>query len=73
MLLEKSVVRLGKLDISAADNLKKYTHRRDEIGQIASAVNDLCLTLDKSISDTGRILGEIAKGNLTVDLSLIHI
>lgn len=67
MLLEKSVVRLGKLDISAADNLKKYTHRRDEIGQIASAVNDLCLTLDKSISDTGRILGEIAKGNLTVD------
>lgn len=67
MLLEKSVVRLEKLDISAADNLKKYIHRRDEIGQIASAVNALCLTLDKSISDTGRILGEIAKGNLVVD------
>ncbi len=67
MILEKSILRLGKLDISAADNLKKYVHRHDEIGQIASAVNDLCGILDRSLSDTGRILGEIAKGNLAVD------
>lgn len=67
MILEKSILRRGKLDISAADNLKKYVHRHDEIGQIASAVNDLCGILDRSLSDTGRILGEIAKGNLAVD------
>lgn len=66
--LEKSVVKLGKLDISAADDLRKYTGRQDEIGRIASAVNELCGMLNSSISDTGRILGEIAVGNLSVDI-----
>lgn len=68
MLLEKSIVKLGKLDISVSENLKKYVHRRDEVGQIASAVKDLCGTLGRSVSDAGRILGEIAKGNLAVDI-----
>ncbi len=66
--VENSIVTLGNVRLDAANDIRKYTYRNDEVGNIANAVNALCSTLQNATTDIGRILGEMANGNLAVDI-----
>ncbi|NDO47589.1 methyl-accepting chemotaxis protein [Clostridium sp. MD294] len=68
MVVENAIASLGKFDLSADEGLEKFYDRKDEIGMIANATHDVCHHLAKSVEDIGRILGEMADGNLTVDV-----
>lgn len=68
MIVENAIDSLGKFDLSADKGLEQFYDRKDEIGMIANATHDVCHHLAKSVEDIGRILGEIADGNLTVDV-----
>ncbi len=43
--------------------------RTDEIGMIAATIHNVCDCLRKTIDDIGRILGEMADGNIAVDVA----
>lgn len=66
--VENVVVDLGNIQLDAANDIEKYTFRNDEIGNIANAVNMLCLSLKNATNDIGRILGEMADENFAVDV-----
>ncbi len=68
MIVEDAIASLGKFDLSADKELGQFYDRKDEIGMIANATHDVCHHLAKSVEDIGRILGEMADGNLTVDV-----
>ena len=68
MIVENAINGLGKFDLSADKGLEQFYDRKDEIGMIANATHDVCHHLAKSVEDIGRILGEMAEGNLTVDV-----
>ena len=68
--VEEAVVRIGNIQLDAADDIAQLASRDDEIGNIASAVNMLSYSLKKAVDDIGRILGEMANENLTVDTEL---
>ncbi len=68
MIVENAIDSLGKFDLSADEGLEQFYDRKDEIGMIANATHDVCHHLAKSVEDIGRILGEMADGNLTVDV-----
>lgn len=69
MVVERSISRLENLNLSADRELESFYHRADEIGQIAKTTHRVCGILRNTIDDVGRILGEIADGNLTVDVT----
>ena len=69
MVVERAIGRLGDLNLSADQELEPFYGRSDEIGMIAQTTHQVCLCLRKTIDDVGRILGEIADGNLTVDVT----
>ncbi len=69
MVVERAINRLGDLNLSADQELAAFYERTDEIGLIAKTTHRVCGCLQQTIDDVGRILGEIAKGNLTVDVS----
>ena len=73
MVLEKSIRRLGNLELSADQELKPFYGRKDEIGMIAQAIHLVCDCLRKTIDDIGRILGEMANGNIAVDVEITEI
>lgn len=66
--VERAVGSLGRVRLDAAEIVEKYTHRKDEVGNIANAVHALCFTLQNTTNDIRRILGEMANGNLAVDI-----
>ncbi len=66
--VERAVGSLGRVRLDAAEFVEKYTHRKDEVGNIANAVHALCFTLQNTTNDIRRILGEMANGNLAVDI-----
>lgn len=68
MIMEKSIRRLGKLELSADEEIASFYGRRDEIGMIAQTIHFVCDCLRKTINDIGRILGEMANGNIAVDV-----
>lgn len=68
--VENAVTELGNIQLDAGDNIEKYTYRKDEIGNIANAVNMLCLSLKNATNDIGRILGEMADENFAVDVDM---
>lgn len=68
MIMEKSIRRLGNLELSADQELETFYGRKDEIGMIAQTIHHLCNCLRKTIEDIGRILGEMAQGNIAVDV-----
>ena len=53
---------------SADQELETFYGRKDEIGMIAQTIHHLCNCLRKTIEDIGRILGEMAQGNIAVDV-----
>lgn len=69
MTVECAISRLGELNLSADQELEVFYGRSDEIGMIAKTTHHVCGCLRKTIDDVGRILGEIAAGNLAVDVS----
>lgn len=68
MAVERAIGSLGDLNLSADQELESFYSRSDEIGMIARTTHQVCVCLRKTIEDVGRILGEMAKGNLTVDV-----
>lgn len=69
MALERAISRLGDLNLSADQELEVFYERSDEIGMIAQTTHRVCGCLRETIDDVGRILGEIADGNLAVDVA----
>lgn len=68
MRMEKSIRRLGRLELSADEEIASFCGRKDEIGMIAETIHFVCDCLRKTINDIGRILGEMANGNVAVDV-----
>ncbi len=68
MVLERAIGRLGELNLSADQELEGFYGRSDEIGMIAQTTHRVCGCLRETIDDVGRILGEMARGNLAVDV-----
>ena len=68
MTVERAIGRLGDLNLSTDQELEAFYGRDDEIGMIAQTTRRVCECLRKTIDDVGRILGEIAGGNLAVDV-----
>lgn len=69
MILEGAISHLGNLDLSADQELEAFYGRKDEIGLIAQTTHDVCDYLRKTIEDIGRILSEMADGNIAVDVA----
>lgn len=69
MAVERAIGHLGDLNLSADKELEGFCGRGDEIGMIAQTTHYVCGCLQKTIDDVGRILGEIADGNLTVNVT----
>lgn len=70
MVVESAIRHLGNLDLSADRELEAFYGRTDEIGLIAQTTHDVCDCLRKTIEDIGRILGEMADGNIAVDVNI---
>lgn len=68
MIMEGAIWRLGNLELSADQGLETFYGRSDEIGMIAQTIHHVCDCLRKTIEDIGRILGEMAAGNIAVDV-----
>lgn len=69
MVMERAIRRLGNLELSADRDLERFFGRKDEIGMIAQTIHHVCDCLRKTIDDIGRILGEMAEGNISVDVT----
>ncbi len=69
MAVESAIGRLGSLELSVDRSLEAFYGRTDEIGMIAQTVHHVCDCLRKTIDDVGRILGEMADGNIAVDVT----
>lgn len=69
MVVERAIGSLGDLNLSADQELEVFYDRTDEIGMIAHTTHRVCGCMRKTIDDVERILGEMAKGNLTVDVT----
>ena len=68
MVVERAIGRLGDLNLSADQELEPFYGRSDEIGMIAQTTHRVCGCLRKTIDDVDRVLGEMAQGNLAVDV-----
>ena len=69
MAVERAIGRLGDLNLLADQELEPFYGRSDEIGMIAQTTHRVCSCLRKTIDDVGRILGEMADGNLSIDVT----
>lgn len=69
MAVERAISHLGDLNLSADQDLEPFYDRSDEIGMIARTTHRVCGCLRETIDDVNRILGEMANGNLTVDVT----
>lgn len=69
MIMERAIRRLGNLELVADKELEAFYGRKDEIGMIAQTIHHVCDCLRKTIDDIGRILGEMADGNIAVDVT----
>jgi methyl-accepting chemotaxis protein len=69
MIVENAISSLSQFSLSADKDLEPFYGRKDEVGMIAEAVHLVCGHLEKAIEDISRILGEIARGNLAIDVN----
>lgn len=68
LMVENAISRLGRLELEADQELHHLYDRDDEIGNIAKTTHELCERLRLTIDDIARILGEMADGNIAVDV-----
>lgn len=66
--VESAIGKLGRLELEADEGLSSLYRRKDEIGSIARTTHELCERLRLTIDDIGRILGEMADGNIAVEV-----
>lgn len=66
-VVEEAVLNLGNFMLNYSTDIERISHRTDEIGNIAATIKKLCISLNGVSDDIERILGELARGNLTVD------
>ncbi len=69
MKVETAIGRLGQLELDADKDLQRMYKSNDEIGNIAKTTHALCERMRLTIDDISRILGEMADGNIAVDVS----
>lgn len=69
MAVERAIGCLGDLNLSADQELEPFYDRSDEIGMIAQTTHRVCNCLRKTIDDVSRVLGEMANGNLAIDIT----
>ena len=69
MTVERALSRLGELNLSADQELEPFYGRSDEIGMIAQTTHRVCGCLRETINDVNRVLGEMAGGNLAVNVT----
>ena len=69
MTVERALSRLGELNLSADQELEPFYGRSDEIGMIAQTTRRVCGCLRETINDVNRVLGEMANGNLAVNVT----
>lgn len=67
--VEAAIGRLGGLELNADQELSSLYGRGDEIGVIARTTQTMCNHLRQTIDDIRRILGEMAQGNIAVDVA----
>lgn len=67
--VERAIKRLGRLELETDQEMSSLYQRDDEIGSIARTTHELCDRLRLTIDDIGRILGEMADGNIAVDVT----
>lgn len=67
--VESAIGKLGRLELEGEQELSSMYERGDEIGSIARTTRALCERLRLTIEDIGRILGEMADGNIAVDVA----
>lgn len=68
--IEGSVTELSNLKLDSANIVDRYSTRNDEIGSIANAVHNMCISLKNVSYDIGRILGEMSEENFAVDTEI---
>ena len=68
--IEAAVCSAADIHFDAANDIEGYIGRNDEIGSMAAAVNNLCISMKNASNDIGRILGEMADENFAVDVDL---
>lgn len=68
--VEAAIGRLGRFELNADQELSSLYDRGDEIGVIARTTHTMCGHLRQTIEDIRRILGEMATGNIAVNVSL---
>lgn len=68
--VENAINRLGNIQLDESEEIKKLAIKDDEIGHIAKESHLLCTNLKNAVDDIGRILGEMANKNLSVDTEL---
>lgn len=66
--VESAIGKLGRLELEADEGLSSLYRRKDEIGSMARTTHELCERLRLTIDDIGRILGEMADGNIAVEV-----
>lgn len=69
VMVENAISRLGRLELEEDQELHVLYQREDEIGIIAKTTHTLCERLRLTIDDIGRILSEMADGNIAVDVT----
>lgn len=69
LIVETVIGQLVRLELTAKQELSSLYDRGDEIGMIVVTTHELCEHLRRTIDDIGRILSEMANGNVTVDVS----
>jgi len=67
MVVERTMERLGQLELDGGAGLGNIQSRRDEIGIIASTTSRVSRLLREAVGDVDRALGMMADGNLTMD------
>ena len=64
-----AVISLEHINFDAADEVTDLTNNPDEVGEIAAAVVNMCVSLRNATNDVARILNELANENLAVDVN----
>jgi methyl-accepting chemotaxis protein len=73
-LLTTQVTQLGKLDLANSDSLQVFSQRKDEVGDIGSAVYTLSKQLKKTIISINDLINNLrSDSNLLVEVSEVTL
>lgn len=64
-LISGSISELGNMNLSASEDLKKYSGQKDEIGIICGALEQTCNNLNVYVGEVGKQLSTMAHGDFS--------